>query len=120
MSLRCVRFLAKQRVRVVPSPTIEKLLSRDIGVGRALMVRAVASANRAKELAPVLSGDYRNGIEAAGPGIGPHGTMVARVIGKDFKSGWIEFGTSRIGAQACLRRGCEAIGLKFTSRPLKR
>lgn len=51
-------------------------------------------------------GDYHDGIEAIA---GPHenGEMAARVIGKDFKTGWIEFGTERQSPRAPLRRGLE-------------
>lgn len=41
-------------------------------------------------------------------GLGPNG-FVGRVVGDDFKTGWFEFGTSRIPAEHLLSRALEEV-----------
>jgi O-succinylbenzoate synthase len=58
-----------------------------------LHTNATFAAAHARSIAPVVSGDYRDSIEAEGPDL----------VATDFKAHWIEFGTVRTRAQAVLR-----------------
>ena len=66
----------------------------------------------AKAMAPVDTGQYRDGIQAQKTALG------ARVIATDQKSAWIEFGipSRNHEAQFILRRAADAVGLKFIRR----
>jgi Bacteriophage HK97-gp10, putative tail-component len=70
---------------------------------------ANAIAERARELAPVETGRYRDGIVVDSP----NGKGVARVHATDQKSSWVEFGTHDHPAQFILRTAVESLGLKF-------
>jgi len=72
---------------------------------------AEAIAERARELAPVDSGQYRDGIVVNKP----NEKGVARVLATDQKSAWVEFG-NRDGsqpAQFVMRSAVESLGLKW-------
>lgn len=72
---------------------------------------AEAIASRARDLAPVDSGAYRDGIVVDKP----NSKGVARVVATDQKSSWVEFG-NRDGsqpAQFVMRSAVESLGLKF-------
>ena len=74
---------------------------------------AEAIANRARELAPVETGAYRDGIvvnRAQTKG------GVWRVAATDGKSSWIEFGNSRQAPQFVMRSAVESLGLSFKKR----
>jgi hypothetical protein len=99
--------------RYVPNPAQVGELGRSKQLLDELMKRAEEAADKARGLAPVDSGDYRDGIEVDGGVDGS--TVVARVNANDWKSGLIEFGTGRPAptpAYAPLRRGAEQAGLK--------
>jgi hypothetical protein len=70
---------------------------------------AEAIAERARELAPVDTGRYRDGIYAQKPS--PKG--VARVLASDQKSSWVEFGNGHQPAQYVMRTAVESLGLEF-------
>jgi hypothetical protein len=75
---------------------------------------AKAIAERARSLAPVMTGRYRDGIEAQPP----NAKGTSRVYASDQKSSWIEFG-NRDGLQApqfVMRNAVESLGLKFSKR----
>lgn len=92
-------------------PGIEAMLRRSLEVEKALRLRAEAAASVAREIAPVDSGAYRDGIQAQS---GIRGNVAtARVNARDWKSHFIEFGTSQRAARAILRRACDAVGLKL-------
>ena len=69
-------------------------------------------ADIARSTAPVVSGDYRDGIEAQKTKNG------ARVFASDYKSAWVEFGipSRGIGAQFNLRNAAKTAGLKFKKK----
>jgi hypothetical protein len=73
---------------------------------------AVAIAERAREMAPVESGDYKNGI-VVDP---PNKKGVARVYSQDPKSSWIEFGTSQQPGLFVIRSATESLGYKFKTK----
>lgn len=85
----------------------------------ALLEIAGQVAERAKELAPVKTGEYRDSIEAR-----LEGDRVL-VVADDRKAGWIEFGTGGgnghhpTQAFAPLRTAAEEAGLKFKARRVK-
>ncbi|MEM9609931.1 MAG: hypothetical protein AAGA99_21100 [Actinomycetota bacterium] len=68
------------------------------------------ASERAKDHAPVLSGEYRDGIThaVAEDAAGPYG----RVIGTHWTSHFIENGTPTSPPFAPLRNGCASIGLR--------
>ena len=93
------------------NPLVERDIARSAELAVVLKAGADQGARRAQEMAPVESGRYRDGIKSDIALV--DGIWVARVVGTDFKSHWIEFGTAKgFPAHATLRRGCEAAGLK--------
>jgi len=83
-----------------------------VAAGDTALVMAEKIANLAKAIAPVDTGRYRDGIEFEKT------TLGARVIARDQKSAWIEFGipSREHPAQFILRQAAEAVGLKFVRR----
>lgn len=65
-------------------------------------------AERAKDLAPILSGDYRSGIESDQT----EGGTVGRIIGTHWSSHFIENGTPTNPPFAPLRNALAALGLR--------
>lgn len=101
-------------MRFVPNPQAPALLARTTEMVEFLGVVAEAAAENARGFAPVRSGSYRDGIEGQAGIV--EGQAEGRVNARDFKSGWIEFGTGQPGptpAFAPLRRGADATGLKL-------
>lgn len=76
-------------------------------VGGELARRA---SERAKDVAPILTGEFRDGIthDVATDARGPYG----RVIGSHWTSHFHEFGTPTMSPSAPLRNGVELIGLR--------
>lgn len=97
-------------MKFIPNPACERLLAVEPEMLVAMHHKAEETAKIAKSIAPVLSGDYRDGIQADS-GF-EHGRATGRVNGMDFKSHWIEFGTQFQPAFAVLRRAAESYGLK--------
>jgi len=104
----------KGRIRYVPNPAAPREIEASLFMKVALESAAKMAAGRAKDFAPVDSGDYRDSIVGESVDVG--GRWIGRVWAKDWKSGWIEFGTVREQAHATLRRGCEAVGLRVRGR----
>lgn len=96
-------------IKFTPNPELEKLLHTHPSVSEATDAAAEAIAERARELAPVDSGAYRDSIVAQKPS--PKG--VARVAATDPKAAWIEFGNSHEPARFVLRNAVSGLGLKF-------
>lgn len=85
-----------------PNPGMEEQIERNPLMYLHMKRRAEDGAQRARDIAPVDEGDYRDSIEGVA---GMHeGRFIGRVNAKDFKSHWIEFGTSAMQAFAVLRR----------------
>lgn len=95
----------------IPNPALEKLLGATLEMKIMLHDRADEVVKAAKDIAPVSSGDYRDGLDAES-GL-DKGGMVGRVNANDWKSGFIEFGTSTTPTFAVLRRAIDQVGLKF-------
>ena len=93
--------------RFVRNPMFEAQLKRADFLQDAMLEVAEDIADNAVAIAPVEEGDYRDGIEAVSEGEG------ARVNANDWKSGFVEFGTTNNPAWAPLRRGCESAGLRL-------
>lgn len=93
------------------NPSVEEQLSRQAKMGLALRFEAHKAEVAAKAIAPVLSGKYKEGIRVD-MGTDASGNYLARLNATDFKSHWIELGTSKFPARAVLRRGADAAGLK--------
>lgn len=97
--------------KFVPNPGMSGLLARTVQMRAALHIRARLAAEYSRALAPRDSGDYANSIVAVS-GINDQGEMAGRVVAKDFKAKWIEFGTMYMPPFAPLRLGAEGVGLK--------
>jgi hypothetical protein len=94
----------------IPNPDLERELHKFPDVVASTDDVANEIAERARDLAPVESGAYRDGIIVQKSS--PKG--VARVLATDQKSAWIEFGNGRsIHAQFVMRTAVESLGLKF-------
>lgn len=91
---------------------LQGAVERQIALGVGPMAIAQEIADKARELAPVETGRYREGIIAARTQYG------ARVVAEDEKSSWIEFGrpNHNVNGQFILRRAVDALGLKFVRR----
>lgn len=76
-----------------------------------LLAFAETVAERARSLAPVDTGAYRDSIEAVVGSDG--GDVTARVQANDFKAHWIEFGSSKDPALGVIRRAVEAQGKRL-------
>jgi len=71
-------------------------------------------AERAREMAPVDTGNYRDGIRAERSNKQTSG--VWRVVATDQKSSWVEFGTFKDPGQFVLRQAAESLGFKFVKK----
>lgn len=91
------------------NPTFLPRLAASPEVGAMLLDGARAVAERAKDVAPVASGAYRDSIHAEL--VVENGIVKARVVADDptGAAGLIEFGTVDTPAFAPLRRGLEAV-----------
>jgi len=97
-------------ITFTPNPNLEKDLHTLPSIVASTDEIAEAIAQRARDLAPVETGRYRDGIIAQKAS--PKG--VARVVATDQKSLWIEFGNRRgAHAQFVMRNAVESLGLEF-------
>lgn len=78
-----------------------------------LLAYAETVADKARGLAPVATGDYRDSLEAV-VGVDA-GKVTARVQANDFKAHWIEFGTFKDAPVAPIRRAVESTGKRLES-----
>lgn len=94
--------------RLLTGPAIASMLE---GIKPA----AVANARR---LAPHRLGYLEEDIDAVVALNPSRASLVLRLFGRDFKTGWYEFGTERTPRVAMLRNGLDgaAPGIKWTSR----
>ena len=88
---------------------IEAALLESVIQGGVAMEIATAIAAEARATAPVVTGNYRDGIVVQAT---KHG---ARVLASDQKSTWVEFGIPSRGVapQFVLRNAAESLGYKF-------
>lgn len=92
-----------------PNPDLEKELHSFPAVVSSTDEVAQAIAERARELAPVVTGRYRDGIQVDKA----NSKGVARVVATDQKSSWVEFGTLQQDGQFVMRNAVESLGLQF-------
>lgn len=74
---------------------------------------AVAIAARAREIAPVETGRYRDGIIVDPPN---NKSGVARVHATDPKSSWVEYGNGKQPPQFIIRIAAESLGYRFIKK----
>ena len=94
------------------NPAATALLARTVAMVETLGAKADEGAEACRSIAPVLTGDYRDGIVGESGLV--KGMAAGRVNAHDFKSHWIEFGTTDTPTFAVLRRGLESIGLRVS------
>ena len=96
-------------VVITLAPDLEERVAELVAKGEGAMEVANAVAEVAKSIAPVESGEYKDGITVQRTKTG------ARVFASDYKSTWIEFGVPSHNQPAhfVLRRAAESLGLKF-------
>lgn len=100
--------------KFVPNPAAPAALEATAAMAAMLERRAQMAATRAQEIAPRQTGDYADSIE--GVSVFEGGKAKGRILARDFKAGWIEFGTWKWPAHATLRRAAEATGLRLTGK----
>src|SRR4051812_7768685 len=98
-------------MKFVPNPKARLEIQRSPAMAAFLKTHVEAAAEYARSIAPVESGDYRDGIEADVGVVGP--LAEGRIIGNDWKTIWIEKGTSERAAHAVLRRAADSAGIKI-------
>jgi hypothetical protein len=86
-------------MKFIPNPRFEYEFLRSLEAKEMVEDTTEAIAQRAKEIAPRDSGDYADGIKAED----------GKVIGTDWKSHLIEWGTIKTPPFAPLRRAAEQI-----------
>ncbi len=91
--------------RFTPDRTFEVEILSSTGLGELLQPLTAQVADRARSIFSSRSVKAGIGVSV---GLGPGG-MRGRVVGEDFKTGWFEFGTSRIPAERGLGRALEEI-----------
>jgi hypothetical protein len=96
--------------RFVPNRNLDKELQATPEYRKALVETMEPAAKAAKAFAPVRTGDYRDSIT-----VDP---LTARLQASDWKSNWIEYGTSKWHAHAPVRRGARVVG-RFREEPHK-
>jgi Bacteriophage HK97-gp10, putative tail-component len=99
----------EEQISFTPNPLLDKELHKFPAVSTNVDEAAEAIAARAREMAPVVTGRYRDGIvvnKANGKG-------VARVAATDQKSSWVEFGTATEPPQFVMRQAVESLGYQF-------
>jgi hypothetical protein len=101
-------------MKFVPNPLGTKLLARTPEMQAFMKLKADAAVEVAKQLAPVESGDYKDGIQSH-EGV-YEGKAAASIAGHDYKTLWIELGTSEHAAEAILRRSVESVGVRIIAK----
>jgi hypothetical protein len=99
-------------MKFVPNPAGIKAVGATPAMVAAMKQKADAVAAQAQDLARAEAfetGAYANGIEGIA-GV-EDATAIGRTSAKDFKSGWIEFGTLHQAAKHILARAAEMLGL---------
>jgi hypothetical protein len=101
-------------MKFVPNPLASKLLANTPEMGGFLKLKADAAVEVAQGLAPVESGDYKDGIKSHSGNY--DGDAAASIAGHDYKTLWIELGTSERPAEAVLRRAVESVGIRIIAK----
>lgn len=99
-------------VEVTLDSNLESKLHTFPAVKAGSRAAAVAIADRAREMAPVMDGNYQAGI-IVNP---PNEKGVARVLATDQKSSWVEFGTATMQGHFTIRSAAESLGYRFIKK----
>jgi hypothetical protein len=99
-------------VEVTLDSNLESKLHKFPAVQASARASVVAIAERAKAMAPVQTGAYRDGIIVNAP----NEKGVARVLSTDQKSSWVEFGTANQPGQFIIRSAAQSLGFKFVKK----
>ncbi len=97
----------------IPSPNADALIANSVEMREAMEWHAKRALGPAQDMAPVKTGAYRDGLKTDSTVF--KGRACGLLIASDFKSVWIEFGTSKWPAHAVLRRACDAARLVITA-----
>lgn len=95
------------RVQIKLYPDFDEIIDRAPETRAVLTADAERAAQAARAAAPVATGRYRDGI-----GVESDATHV-RLVGRDFKSHWIEWGTIRTRAHATLRNAAKRVASRL-------
>lgn len=95
----------------IPNPGFSEEFAREPDTVDGLLEQAEEARQLAYDLAPVDEGDYREGLRAVAAG----GEVF--VIGTDYKSALIEYGSQNNPVFAPLRRGAQAANLSIEESP---
>lgn len=99
-------------VHIVSDDELSALLARSSGMRDALLEVAQRGAAEAQRMAGVeayTTGAYQRGIIAAVVGL-PDGSLAGQIQATDWKSKFVEFGTSTTPVKAIIRRAGETLG----------
>lgn len=101
-------------MRYVPNPFYAEEVARSVALDAVLKETADSVKSHVEQLAPYDPDDsqphYVERLEST-TAVDDGARRVGRVNAWKYTSGWIEFGTEHMAAQAPLRRGAEAAGL---------
>lgn len=100
---------SRSTMHFVPNPGFAAALARSTMFEDDMARIAEEIAETAQANAPESSGDFKDGIEST------YGDGYARVNMKDWKSVFIEFGTSEHPFGAPLRKAIESLGFRLRS-----
>lgn len=97
-----------------PDEAATQMLGRSVEMMSFVQTLATQAAAHTRELAPVLTGTYRDSIKADARIL--EGKATGLVFSDDFKALWIEYGTETNPTFAPLRKGVERVGLKVKAQ----
>jgi len=103
--------------RFLPNPHLERELLASTGLEHALhesTEEARKEAQRIAEAEAFETGAYMRGLVDEVALV--DGKLQGRIVGTDFKSGYIEFGTEHQDPKAIMRRATENVGLRGSAR----
>lgn len=108
--------MAEELIRIDLNPNLERDLNKLKAVDDKVQAAARAIAERARQLAPVDTGEYRDKITVQKSNKSNSG--IWRVISTAQEAFWVEFGVPSRGihGQFVFRRAVESLGLKWAKR----
>lgn len=111
--------MAEERFTIELSPTLERDLHKFPTVQSQVQAAAEAIAQRAREMAPVETGQYKAGILVQKTN--KSGSGIWRAVATDQKSFWVEFGVPSRGipGKFVFRNAVESLGLKWAKTKKK-
>ena len=108
--------MADEVIKIELVANLEQELHKLPSVETKVQATAEAIAARAREFAPVDTGKYKAGITVQKTN--KRGSGIWRVLAKDQKSFWVEFGVPSRGiiGQFVFRQAAESLGLTWAKR----